>query len=873
MATVDEFAIPTTILRHFDLADTPWTELTSPLIEDRRKRSPGGRLFFDRLLELTGLDGPSLYPPNTPAALRRLLHSIHSCPFDRLKRDCLLYYLLKDYDAASPSSPLQEPTMDVDGEEDDDMDGTVVITTGGTAKAGKGSSRADGFAKRRCLPRTWRVFMDGYWALDHSLWELAVSSLSDPSITTLNFVPFILNALATHVSPPSHSLSLINSFLISARPELVSVEENDVRLLALASAGSIAQAFGLIRSVDSSDERKRMRENVWCWILGAPKTACGAGEHYVQSKSLRELLHLPLAAEEDKHLVHFLSHPPRSISPPALSLLHDLVTLRLIHQGQYQDSLQLDKQLAGSGGKEEDRQRRREMVREFIAILPEAQRRALLVDVEVQSKRAGEDANKAGDGPASEDFDMSSSWVNVTAPVQATAAVSAPAINTTTNGVNDTTSYADIAAEPPTQPTPAVVAAPTPIRPAIHAALINAASVPLPSSPAPASASTPLADRRPASPFSGPPRFAPGSSTANPSPKRVLSGSPFNLPPASSASSSAVINRSKGSPAPAAPVPKLPRHVINDDDDQEDDENDSVLGTRSKAQPKAKSWLSRAPSKSVEPTFESREVTLGEEASDHADEMMAIDGDHPISPIAEEPPSSSSHPRGRKQAEPPKSVRKSRRGVSDTREKTQSPPPPPPSPPTATRKPRTRRRSSAAPPSNAPPPATPGRVSTNGMPGAFSQANQSEDEREMPPPAPPAARGLPRSRTSAALPDSGKPRSRMTRSVSRAIMDEDGEHHSHANETPGAPPSKKTKSTSTSNSVVRRSSRASLAPSEADEFSGSVRRSTRSRTAGPSEQGSPTPSDAGSVVSTRRRTRSAREGSATPRMSTRTRRG
>ncbi|OCF45444.1 hypothetical protein I317_00690 [Kwoniella heveanensis CBS 569] len=871
MATVDEFAIPTTILRHFDLADTPWTDLTSPVIEDRRRRSPGGRLFFDRLLELTGLDGPALYPPNTPAALRRLLHSIHSCPFDRLKRDCLLYYLLKDYDAAPSSN--QAPTMDVDidVEGEDDPDGTVVIT-----KSAAGSERrpgkADAFAKRRCLPKTWRVFMDGYWALDHSSWEFAVSSLSDPSITTLNFVPFILNALATHVSPPSHSLSLINSFLISARPALDSVEENDVRLLALASAGSIAQAFGLIRTVDSPDERKRLRENVWCWILGAPKTACGAGDHNVQSKSLRELLHLPLAAEEDKHLIEFLSHPPRTISPPALSLLHDLVTLRLIHQGQYQDSLQLDKQLAGSGGKEEDRQRRREMVREFIAILPEAQRRALLVDVEVQSKKVDQ-ANNAVTGSASEDIDMSSSWVNVTAPPKATAEASAPntAIDTDIN-----TSYAEIAAEPPAQPTPAVVAAPTPVRPPAHSALINAASVPLPSSPAALAsasgpASTPLADLRPASPFSGPPRFAPGLSNANPSPRRVLSGSPFNPPPASSSSPS-LANRTKGSPAPA-PVPKLPRHVINDDGDDED--NESVLGRRSKA--KGSSRLSRAPSKSVEPDSRS------EQESDIVDEIMVIDENHPISSIAEEPSTSNSDQAQAQEA--PKSVRKSSKVASKPREKTHSPPPLPHSPPATARKPRTRRQSSAAPP------ATPGLGPTNGMPGAYGQGNHSEDE--MPPPAPAApSRGLPRSRTSAALPDSAKPRSRMTRSVSRAIMDEDEEDRSHgagkSHETPGAPPSKKTKSTTgSSNSFVRRSSRASLAPSmtsEADEYGAgagagagggmSVRRSTRSRTAGPSEQGSPTPSDAGSVVGgTRRRTRSAREGSATPRMSTRTRRG
>jgi len=292
----------------------------------------------------------------------------------------------------------------------------------------------------------------------------------------------------------------------------------------MSSSSSMSQAFAWIRSRGSPEERVRMREAVWCWALGAPRSPCGTGNHGVQAKALKELLHLPLRPEENVHLVHFLSHPPRKISTPSLSLLHDLVTLRLVHQGQYAESLQLDRELAGSGGKEEDRQRRREQVREFIAILPEAQRRALLVESEAAASRKDQERGKVANGyiePPPEDLEMGGSWIEV-----------------------DESKDAESDRQ---------MAAPTPIRPS--SALLNIAQgVPLPASPAPPA---PLPKARRDSPFSGPPRFArspvPSSTTA-----RVLSGSPFLLPKNAAASGSQKL------------IPKPPRQIINDDDNPVD---------------------------------------------------------------------------------------------------------------------------------------------------------------------------------------------------------------------------------------------------------------------------------------------------------------
>jgi hypothetical protein len=151
----DEFALLITITRHFDLSSLPYDD--TPIQIQRRTTYPDRLLFIDRLLSLAEIDGlssfllmmrneelivgPTLYPPTSPAGYRRLLGAIHTSPLDRLKKDCFYYYFLKDY-----------------GGED-------------------GQDRAGAFGKVRCLSKTWRVFMDGYWALDNGLWEVSHFSM------------------------------------------------------------------------------------------------------------------------------------------------------------------------------------------------------------------------------------------------------------------------------------------------------------------------------------------------------------------------------------------------------------------------------------------------------------------------------------------------------------------------------------------------------------------------------------------------------------------------------------------------------------------------------------------------------------------------
>ena len=329
--------------------------------------------------------------------------------------------------------------------------------------------------------------------------------LTNPVLSDLNFLPEILQTLSARASPPSRSLALIRRLLLHSQHVAQSEAEIQLQLVSLASAGTLEEAYALVRDVGDDKLRSQLRERLWTWTLGAPVFAVGSGPVDAQKDVLRQLTHLPLDEEEVKHLGDFLKHPPRSIPPQNLSILHDLVTLRMVHQGQYADSIELDKASAESAGKDSDRQRRREMVREFIAILPEVQRRSLAIEGELTTSRREYVRETLVNGNVEMDEPMGR----------------------------------------PATPLPA----PAPLR--ANASSSNLAQVALPSSPA--GNATPRIVSRPQSPFSGPPRFA---STQQPSPDlrhRVMSG-PFAPP--------RVV--SNGSPAPKP----QPKRLINDDDEE-----------------------------------------------------------------------------------------------------------------------------------------------------------------------------------------------------------------------------------------------------------------------------------------------------------------
>ena len=124
----DEVHQPVDLMLHFDISPGmfPWNEPIPQQIENRRAHM-SDLLIFDILLSSGGIRQPdSFYPPNDVPSLRRLLDAIQNSKYDALKRDCLVYFLLKWYN---------------DG-------------------------REERFQLEKCIPPQFVALADAYWYLD-----------------------------------------------------------------------------------------------------------------------------------------------------------------------------------------------------------------------------------------------------------------------------------------------------------------------------------------------------------------------------------------------------------------------------------------------------------------------------------------------------------------------------------------------------------------------------------------------------------------------------------------------------------------------------------------------------------------------------------
>lgn len=135
------------LLDYFD--QTPdgfaWRE-PLPLQIETRRANLGDLLIFDILLSAGGIREPDrLYPPVDVQGLRRLLESIEHCTYDTLKKECLIYFLLKWH-----------------------QDG-----------------REERFQLDRCIPPQFVALADAYWNLDSGA-NVLVSRVHN----ALNSAPF-----------------------------------------------------------------------------------------------------------------------------------------------------------------------------------------------------------------------------------------------------------------------------------------------------------------------------------------------------------------------------------------------------------------------------------------------------------------------------------------------------------------------------------------------------------------------------------------------------------------------------------------------------------------------------------------------------------
>jgi hypothetical protein len=116
--------------------------------------------------------------------------------------------------------------------------------------------------------------------------------------------------------------------------------------------------------------------------------------------ALQALVKLPMDSYEQKFLTSYLLNTTSSLSATSFSLLHDLLTLRLCARGQHALAIELDRQVA-----ERIRERPelavgsevRVDVQEMVKLLPEVQRKMLLVERDVgnaEEEKARPEATK-----------------------------------------------------------------------------------------------------------------------------------------------------------------------------------------------------------------------------------------------------------------------------------------------------------------------------------------------------------------------------------------------------------------------------------------------------------------------------------------------
>ncbi|KAF9010001.1 nuclear pore complex assembly-domain-containing protein [Cyathus striatus] len=195
---------------------------------EHRRALLSDQLLFDILLSSGGIRVPDLiYPPRDEEGLQRLLDSIAQSQYDSLKKDCLVYFLLKWH-----------------------QDG-----------------REERFKANRCIPPQFAALADAYWYLDSGVQVAkAVSLLSDARLNR-DYASKILQAIS--LSPDS--AALIRQYVRTAQPSLTEPDDLDLYTLALAE-NSFFDAWQFQRTFPETKEiRPRLWKKLveWCIALNA----------------------------------------------------------------------------------------------------------------------------------------------------------------------------------------------------------------------------------------------------------------------------------------------------------------------------------------------------------------------------------------------------------------------------------------------------------------------------------------------------------------------------------------------------------------------------------------------------------------------------
>lgn len=200
------------------------------------------QLIFDVLLSTGGIRHPEkLFPPHDVEQLGLLLDAIRDSAYDTLKKDCLIYYLLKAH-----------------------RDG-----------------REEFYRDEKCIPPQFSLLADAYWFLDTGI-HIAVSGRSSLNCTLPHSYPnqkavSILSDVRLNRDYPSKvmqaiSLSddahpLILKYVRTAKPQLTEPIDIDIYLIALAES-SLLEAWQFQRTFpEVSEIRPSLLHKILEWCL------------------------------------------------------------------------------------------------------------------------------------------------------------------------------------------------------------------------------------------------------------------------------------------------------------------------------------------------------------------------------------------------------------------------------------------------------------------------------------------------------------------------------------------------------------------------------------------------------------------------------
>ncbi|EJC99352.1 uncharacterized protein FOMMEDRAFT_113319 [Fomitiporia mediterranea MF3/22] len=330
-------------------------------------------LFFDILLHLGGVPDPStIYPPSSIPALKHLLDAIESASYDDMKRDCLVYYLLKQ-------------TSD---------------------------GRDERYIDEKVISPQYVALADAYWQLDNGInLDGAISKLSDARIVR-NYTTKIIETLALD----SDSANLIRKFVRTCKPPLAETSAIERYIVATAEH-SVVEAWKYQRTFpDHYSDRKKLLHVLLTWVL-TPKP---------KPQPLTQLLALPFSRYEDAALQDFAMHPPENVPPASVGVVRDMVCVRLIQSCKYAAAVRFVRQYpsSGVGARGTWSAKRERIVKDILSIMPAVERdllenelAALGEDTRIRTSTMGSSsANQSwigGSLGASGSTDLGTSWEDI----------------------------------------------------------------------------------------------------------------------------------------------------------------------------------------------------------------------------------------------------------------------------------------------------------------------------------------------------------------------------------------------------------------------------------------------------------------------------